>query len=397
MANNTSHIKHFTGGLTPIFVIIMLLISSLSAPLLVSGKAAADTPTPVCEISSSNPSDALEAPALLTPANDSTNPNGFDFSWGSVNGAAQYDWQSSLTPDVNTDGSFTNQLAYHRLNTTSINEGGSPQMTYFWHVRAVASDGSTGQWSQTWKSTISNTQTSYLGAPSMLFPGNGATCNIYSQDFDFSWNAPTTDGGLSPLTYIFQSGKSATTNPNTGEFTDQPWTDYNIPTTRIFDGGSQNATYYWHVRAVGSDGTLGPWSTTSVVTITRDAPAPVDPPIVTPPTTTPTAPVNTPTTPDASTPITTALSETTPLLSTESTVSLFIPPSADIAAVLGTGITPSSKTPAKKTPAKANLAADIATAHPSRVVRNVIWIVALAMIIIATVFGLNRRQQNSSK
>ena len=389
MTNSTSYIKQ----LINLNAVILLLLSSLAAPLLISGSAVAESPMTVCQVPANTASSILAAPTLITPSNDSTNPNGFDFSWSSVSGAAQYDWETSLVPDLNADGSFVSRAGYHRLDATFINEGGSPSHTYYWHVRAVASDGTTGAWSQIWQSTIDSTQTSYLAAPTLTSPGNGATCNIYSQDFDFTWDAPASDGGLSPLKYIFQSGRSATTDPISGEFTDQPWTDYDIPTTHIFDGGSPSATYYWHVRAVASNGTLGPWSATWVVTITHDAPAPVD----TPPSLPPATPVgdDAASTTSVVNPVTAQVNPTNTTTSTP-IKNLFIPPSADIAAVLGTN---PSASPAKPQSHKASnstdLAANVGTVSENLFTRNVAWVIAFVLALSAAIFAYYRRQTSS--
>lgn len=107
---------------------------------------------------------APNIPILLSPANGSTQPNGFDFVWSAAtdpSGPVTYDWESSLDGVRNTDGSFTTPAARHNgLTATSINEnfnGPSPAGTYFWHVRAIDAYGNASAWADPWTVTISNT------------------------------------------------------------------------------------------------------------------------------------------------------------------------------------------------------------------------------------------------
>lgn len=263
--------KKFSNKLTSATATAVLVGASIGAPFIASGNVSAGANRPsVCQDYTVAPvANHPDAPTLVTPANHGTANNGFDFTWSNVIGATAYDWESSLSADTKYDGSFVQQLSTHRINGTSINEGNSPSNTYYWHVRAVDSTSSTGNWSQVWTVTIDNSRSNFLSAPTLTAPANGAVRNITQQDFDFTWDAPVINNGTA-LTYQFQSGLTADTDPLTGGFTNSPYNDFGLTKTSIPDGNSATAVYYWHVRATTADGEVGPWSTTWKVDIRHD-------------------------------------------------------------------------------------------------------------------------------
>jgi cysteine-rich repeat protein len=68
-----------------------------------------------------------------------------------------YIYQSSNSPATNIDGSFvTPAYTSSSLTASEIPTPGTPEGTYYWHVRAVDDEGNASAWSTAWSFTVDN-------------------------------------------------------------------------------------------------------------------------------------------------------------------------------------------------------------------------------------------------
>ncbi|HEX9007857.1 MAG TPA: hypothetical protein VF837_01190, partial [Patescibacteria group bacterium] len=103
-----------------------------------------------------------ETPTNSTPSNGvwrhTSNSN--KTTWSPVtdtNGPVTYYYESSVSNNVNADGSFVNK-AYSStaLSVPEIYNPGEPEVTYYWHVKACDSVGNCSSWSDAWTINIDN-------------------------------------------------------------------------------------------------------------------------------------------------------------------------------------------------------------------------------------------------
>jgi hypothetical protein len=87
-------------------------------------------------------------------------------------GPVVYYYQSSLSPSLNGDGSFTSP-AYTSgaLSSSEISTLGTPEGTYYWHVRAADNVGNSSAWSNAWTVIVDNTP-----PPVVITPTNKDQC-----------------------------------------------------------------------------------------------------------------------------------------------------------------------------------------------------------------------------
>jgi hypothetical protein len=116
----------------------------------------------IIDTSSAQPA-TFGAPELMSPSDASTvTTSTFDFTWNAVapTDAADtvtYEWESSLSDATNTDGSFVTRLADQtNLTATTLNSPGTPNGTYYWHVRAMDTTDGTSDWSKTQSVTVAS-------------------------------------------------------------------------------------------------------------------------------------------------------------------------------------------------------------------------------------------------
>ena len=164
--------------------------------------------------------------------------------WNAVTGAAKYEVYRARSKDGDyikystvTGTSYTN---------TSYIESGN---TYYYKVRALKSDGTAGAWS----SVVSITYKQTLSAPSVT-GGNDAQGRP-----TLTWKAVT--GAAKYEVY-----RARSLNGDYIKYSTVTGTSYT--NTSYIENGN---TYYYKVRALGSDGTAGAWS--SIVSVTYRKPA----------------------------------------------------------------------------------------------------------------------------
>ncbi len=106
---------------------------------------------------------APPVPTHLSPANGSTLTSAaFTMAdWTDVVDASSspvaYIYESSTASSTNFDGSFsTASFTSGLLTESQISTAGTPEGTYYWHVRAVDAVGNMSAWSSAWSVTVSN-------------------------------------------------------------------------------------------------------------------------------------------------------------------------------------------------------------------------------------------------
>lgn len=105
---------------------------------------------------------APAVPTHLSPANgDTVTQAELDkIDWTDVTDDSSpvvYYYQSSLSSATNEDGSFvTPAYTSEALTVSEISTTGTPEGTYYWHVRAVDNAGNTSAWSSAWSVTVDN-------------------------------------------------------------------------------------------------------------------------------------------------------------------------------------------------------------------------------------------------
>jgi hypothetical protein len=218
-----------------------------------------------------------DVPTLISPADGTyrhtSNLNKSD--WKDVTDPSSpvvYYYESSLSKDANSDGSFKN-TAYKSdaLTVSEIMNPGEPEVTYYWHVKACDAVGNCSAWSPAWQINIDNTNPT---VPSLTSPSNNGfeTTN----DFYFTW---TNSNDTSPVTYEFQSSGSSNVDGN-GSLTNA-WDSItngnseqnHLTNPQIHSTGAPDGTYYWQVRAIDAAGNKSAWSNVWRMTIDTVAPA----------------------------------------------------------------------------------------------------------------------------
>ena len=181
---------------------------------------------------------AKPAPFTRTiPANGATgvslNPT---LSWGTSTGATSY----TYCYDTTNDNACSNWIS-NGTSTSKALSGLALNTTYYWHVRAVNSFGTTYADGDSptvfWSFTTGNKP----GAFNKMLPANGA--NEVSNSPTLSWGAST---GATSYEYCYD-----TTNDNACS----SWTSNAAATTTALDGLNASTPYYWQVRAVNDFGT----------------------------------------------------------------------------------------------------------------------------------------------
>ena len=215
---------------------IALLFGGL---ILIIGSCAPEDPIPV------EPGVAL----LISPINNETCLDGtslndsqsnVSFSWSAASDTRSYEIIISnlLTQSSQTYTSETNQ--------TSVSL--SKEEPYGWHIRSIGEEGSTPSESEQWKFYLAGDATiNYAPFPSELIaPRSGV--NI-TPDIDklvvFRWNASDVDGDLERFEIYLDQTDASTLNSTL---------DYQSNDTSIEIEVENNATYYWKIIAIDTNG-----------------------------------------------------------------------------------------------------------------------------------------------
>jgi len=192
----------------------------------------------------------MEVPDLLSPgdANRVLANSNVTFSWKTVRGAASYEVRV-CTDAAMTQGCLPGGAAQITgLNTTFAVPAGD----YFWNVRAIGADGTVGPVSATRHlASAAPAASPSLAAPTLAGPTDAALV-VANGTVAFSWNSVANATGYevqvctdAAMTQgCLQSGNGRTAAP------DATMLLFAVPA----------GDYFWRVRAIAADGTLGPAS-----------------------------------------------------------------------------------------------------------------------------------------
>ena len=163
----------------------------------------------------------------------STSPT---LSWDSSSGATNYDFCYDTTNDNACSNWTSNGPALSKALS-----GLSAGTTYYWHVRATNSGGTT-----------------YSNGSSTAFWSYTTAVNPPGSFNKSSPSSGTTGGSTSP-TLIWAASSGATNYDycydTTNDNACSNWTSNGASTSKALSGLSSGTTYYWHVRATNSGGT----------------------------------------------------------------------------------------------------------------------------------------------
>ncbi|MEW5830809.1 MAG: clostripain-related cysteine peptidase [Chloroflexota bacterium] len=170
-----------------------------------------------------------------SPSNGASNqPTSLTLAWGSSSNAASYEYCYDTTND-NSCGGWTNNGSSTSVSVSGLNLA----TTYYWHVRAVNSFGTTYSNGNAWWSFTTG---DIPGAFNKTNPANGEVNQPTS--LTLSWNASS---GVSSYEYCYDTSNNSAC--------DGSWVNNGTSTSVPVSGLSLGTTYYWHVRAVNSFGT----------------------------------------------------------------------------------------------------------------------------------------------
>ncbi|MBI5295084.1 MAG: S-layer homology domain-containing protein [Chloroflexi bacterium] len=198
-----------------------------------SGNTNADNGTWWAFTTLSNPPGAFDKSSPVNGALDQ--PTSLTITWTASAGADRYEYCLDTTDDDTCSPWVDNGSA-----TTKLLSGLSPASTYYWHVRAVNTGGTTysnvgvsAYWSFT---TVPNAPTAFT----KLSPQNGAQAQPTS--LTLTW-APSE--GAASYEYCYDTSDDDAC---------APWVDNGLATSVDLSNLTSGDTYYWQVRAVNTGG-----------------------------------------------------------------------------------------------------------------------------------------------
>jgi hypothetical protein len=175
---------------------------------------------------------------LLLPSDEFTSSNGeVSFSWQNTTNAMNYQIQVDNDEDFSSPEFDNVAETTTRELVTPLTDG-----TYFWRVRGMNIYDTAGEWSEVRAFTVSIPP----AAPTLLAPDMDVTDTTGLPIF--SWEVV-----VNGVTYQIQVD-------NNEDFTSPEFDNNAETTTRELVTPLENGIYYWRVRAIDKDGTLGEWS-----------------------------------------------------------------------------------------------------------------------------------------
>ena len=199
---------------------------------------------------------ALRAPSLQSPAKSASVEALPTFTWGSVKGAAQYEFQVSDDAKFQSIVSGGRSGGSRTKNTAATFQKSVPDGNYFWRVRAISSKDKAGRWSSTRSFTKA-----WKTAPLPLGP---------SDDQSVAWPSLPLLLRWTPVPHAVKYLVTIATDPTLA----QPVAATNrrpveLPGTAFaLQGTLPVGRYYWAVTPVDADGLRGTRSRVAAFTWT---------------------------------------------------------------------------------------------------------------------------------
>ena len=200
-----------------------------------------------------------EPPVLTAPGDGNTNitPGITTIRWEASVGATNYDFQMSTVPTFST--LVDEQAGVTGTSLSSIEL--APEITYYWHVRASNSNG-TSDWSAVYSFTTTSGETGggVPDIPELVSPADGVT-GISPTGVNLTWNS-----AVDAEEYDVQLSTNTNFSTLVGEQTSVQGL------SALFNDLAPNVTYYWRVLARNQEGTSD-WSAVSSFTTGQEGSA----------------------------------------------------------------------------------------------------------------------------
>ena len=215
----------------------------------------------------------LPAPALQNPGNDARGQSLPVFTWGSVSGGAQYEFEFAADRQFSSGVNGFGAEGDFLYNTAITNDKTIPNGTYYWRVRAVTAKDVPGSWSG-----VRTLHKAWTTAPQLQSPSNGGTVSWPTYPLVLRWSAVpyatnyyvwlATDPGLANIVW------GSVSNPQSTQ-----------ATVLAYPSALPPGQYYWAITPVDAEGDRGPrsavssfnwtWPSTTSLSETNTATAPV--------------------------------------------------------------------------------------------------------------------------
>ena len=197
----------------------------------------------------------ISAPRVQSPGNEASVQSLPAFTWGSVRGAAQYEFEFAADRKFSSGVNGFGQGAI-RLNDTAITSDKTiPDGTYYWRVRGVTAKDHAGPWSHT---RVLNK--AWTSNPTLLSPLSG-TVAWPANPLVLRWTAVSRATKYD----IWIATDPALSNLIFGSVNSPEWT---TGTVAAVSAALTPGTYYWAITPVDAEGNLGHRSTISSFTWT---------------------------------------------------------------------------------------------------------------------------------
>jgi hypothetical protein len=214
---------------------------------------------------------APAVPVPTTPADGASFAFLPAFGWSMVAGADRYEFEIAADPGFNAPVLGSQYDHFFTKNTRATLTKVVPNGTYWWHVRAVATDGSVSGWSVSQSFTRN-----WASSPDLTAPANGSTITFPAQPFRLAWT---------PVPGAAKYAVSVATDENLGSLVGDGQPVLTQATTFTLSKPlAPDQKYYWGITPLDSGGNPGSpspvfnftwiWPSTTTPSVTDIAAAP---------------------------------------------------------------------------------------------------------------------------